>query len=185
MPSYTTNPITAMSNSSQPRAGFSTFAPELLSGDERTQLGLPVNQAKKKQTLDGTPNGLGKEDFLKLLLAQLSNQDPLKPMEDKEFIAQLAQFNTLEQMQQVNQHLVDMLSTQTLAQASALIGKVVEAGQVSGVVSAVSMVDGKAKLLVTTGEETAQVALSQVTKVLPADESPLTLEDSGAVAGMP
>lgn len=48
--------------------------------------------------LPKTKNALGKEDFMKLLMTQLQNQDPLKPMEHQEFAAQLAQFGSLEQL---------------------------------------------------------------------------------------
>lgn len=49
------------------------------------------------------PNSMDKNMFLKLLVTQLSNQDPLNPIEDREFIAQMAQFSSLEQMQQINE----------------------------------------------------------------------------------
>jgi len=70
---------------------------------------------------------LGKDDFLMLLLAQLKHQDPLSPLDNQEFIAQLAQFNTLEEMINLNQQFGDMLQFQELSYASTLIGKTVTA----------------------------------------------------------
>lgn len=73
---------------------------------------------------------MGKEDFLKLLVAQLSHQDPLKPQEGAEFVAQLAQFSNLEQMISANAQLASISSTsasQRDAQAYNLIGKHVTA----------------------------------------------------------
>jgi flagellar basal-body rod modification protein FlgD len=53
---------------------------------------------------DKDPNKMDKDLFMKLLVAQMANQDPLNPMEDREFIAQMAQFSSLEQMQEVNKN---------------------------------------------------------------------------------
>jgi flagellar basal-body rod modification protein FlgD len=68
----------------------------------RTQ--MLVDSFNKSLMLDGRERKqeLGKDDFLKLLITQLQHQDPTKPLEDKEFIGQMAQFSSLEQMKQVN-----------------------------------------------------------------------------------
>lgn len=66
---------------------------------------------------------LGKDDFLKLLVMQLKNQDPLEPLKNEEFIAQLAQFNSLEQMINLNKSFEGMLALQTLSNASSFIGR--------------------------------------------------------------
>jgi len=57
-------------------------------------------------------NELGKDAFLKLLIAQLANQDPMNPMDDREFIAQMAQFSALEQMTNMTKGLESLASLQ-------------------------------------------------------------------------
>ena len=59
--------------------------------------------------------------FLTLLTAQLQNQDPMQPMEDKEFIAQMAQFTSVEQLMNISTQLTSL--NQSLGSASSLIGK--------------------------------------------------------------
>lgn len=110
---------------------------------------------------------LDRDAFLKLLITQLRNQDPMKPMEDQAFIAQLAQFSSLEQMQKLNQGLESMGQNSAAAQAFALIGKTVDyldsatSSFVTSKVDSVSFVDGQPLLDV--GD--AQVELSAVVKV--------------------
>lgn len=67
---------------------------------------------------------LGKDAFLKILITQLQNQDPMQPMEDKEFIAQMAQFSTVEQIQQMGLEMKWM--RQAMGISSDLIGKEIE-----------------------------------------------------------
>ncbi|WP_096550662.1 flagellar hook assembly protein FlgD [Ureibacillus thermosphaericus] len=62
---------------------------------------------------------LGKDDFLKILITQLQHQDPTNPVEDKEFIAQMAQFSTLEQMQNMTKAMEDLLESQLQTQLMA------------------------------------------------------------------
>ena len=69
---------------------------------------------------------LGKDDFLKLLIAQLTNQDPTEPMEDREFIAQMAQFSTLEQMTNLTGEFQALSGLLQSGQAVSLLGRSVE-----------------------------------------------------------
>ncbi|MBR9980586.1 MAG: hypothetical protein KFF50_06135 [Desulfatitalea sp.] len=81
--------------------------------------GGQVSSSEKQQVM-------GKDDFLHLLVAQLKSQDPLNPMDGTEFTAQLAQFSSLEQLQNINGALGTLASSQavlTNSQAVAYIGK--------------------------------------------------------------
>jgi flagellar basal-body rod modification protein FlgD len=79
-------------------------------------------------TTEGTKtqgsNLLGKNEFLKLLTAQLANQDPTKPMDSHEFVAQLAQFSALEQQQNTNDTLTQLLALQQSSNGTAAVGMV-------------------------------------------------------------
>ncbi len=68
-----------------------------------------------------TAKALGKDDFLKLLITQLSSQDPTNPVKDQDFIAQMAQFSSLEQMNNISQGIGKMTNRQSFS----LVGKVV------------------------------------------------------------
>lgn len=85
---------------------------------------------------------MGKDDFLELLITQLTNQDPLEPMEDREFIAQMAQFSTLEQMTNMSSQFEQLSRLLQGSQAVNLLGKTVtiaDSGQTfSGLVEEVT-----------------------------------------------
>ena len=108
-----------------------------------------------------TDNELDKDAFLHLLVTQLKYQDPLEPMKNEEFIAQLAQFNSLEQMMNLNESFEQMLIMQTLTQASSFIGKEVSWYDINGdvatgVVDSVEIIDGSPMLIV--GDEMVDVS---------------------------
>lgn len=69
---------------------------------------------------------IGKEGFLKLLVTQLQNQDPLEPMSNEDFAAQLAQFSSLEQMQNLNENFGQLMDLTRIGSSASLIGKTVE-----------------------------------------------------------
>ncbi|MBU6430732.1 MAG: hypothetical protein KGR26_17060 [Cyanobacteria bacterium REEB65] len=121
---------------------------------------------------------LGEMDFLKLLTTQLQHQDPTQPMDDTQFVSQLAQFSSLQETQQLNQNfssfnqsMSDQLDLQTLTQSSGLIGKVVFAGPDStdvtmGTVTEVRQQNGKLQVVMQTPDGQSQsFDLSQVQQV--------------------
>jgi flagellar basal-body rod modification protein FlgD len=90
-----------------------------------------VGGLTQSQNSDAIPQkDLGKDDFLKLLVTQLQNQDPLQPMQNTEFVAQLAQFSSLEQLTNMNEQIslvqLAQLSTSNI-QAAGLVGQEVTA----------------------------------------------------------
>lgn len=84
------------------------------------------NSANNAKTGRVASQELGKDDFLKLLLAQLANQDPTSPMENTEFIAQMAQFSSLEQMTNMSTGFTKMASMLSSSEAVSSIGRSVE-----------------------------------------------------------
>lgn len=111
---------------------------------------------RPSQSLRSPGNELGRDAFLQLLITQLQNQDPLNPMDDTQFIAQLAQFSALEQMQNLN-------TTFGRSQAFSMIGSLVSGftrndatgalQRVDGVVDSVRIVAGEAWLVVNDGTD--------------------------------
>ncbi len=85
---------------------------------------------------------LDKNDFLKILITQLSHQDPTQPMDDKAFIAQMAQFSSLEQMTNMSEGMAKVANLIAKSQAVSLLGNTVDVANggetVSGVVEAVT-----------------------------------------------
>ena len=107
---------------------------------------------------------LGKDEFLRLLTTQLRYQNPLEPLKDGEFVAQLSQFSALEGIQQLNGSFAEMLLLQQMTQGANLIGKTIVYEKLDssvpgrGVVDSVKMDNGKLQLLV----EGKSVSLAQV-----------------------
>lgn len=85
-----------------------------------------INNAMRKA--NGSLRGeLGKDSFLKLLVTELTHQDPTQPMNDREFISQLAQFSALEQMTGINKTIEQLGRIARSSEAYALLGKRVDA----------------------------------------------------------
>ena len=139
-----------------------------------------------------SPHGsskLGKDAFMNLLVTQLKHQDPLAPTENQEFIAQLAQFSSLEGIQELNDNLLGLAVLQQsnalmaqLTQSSDLIGKTVKYVdptsnvEASGDVTSVKIKDGIAVLNIGNKD----IPLGNVTEVLAPSEPPSSETNDGS-----
>ena len=115
---------------------------------------------------NGTENKLDKDTFLKLLVAQLKYQDPLKPADAQSFMAQTAQFTQVEKLEEMNDQLKAQATSTGLSTASALLGKTItfaldDGTTATGVVSSVKSAETGVSLDVGSRETT----LDKVTQI--------------------
>ncbi len=128
-----------------------------------------LNSLPSASTASASPRSqaLGRDDFMKLLMAQMRNQNPMDPQNGADFAAQLAQFSSLDGINQLNRNFSDMLMLQGLSQGTNLIGKTVvyskdAAGNTArGAVSSVRIEAGQVQLVIGRNP----VALSQIRSV--------------------
>lgn len=125
-----------------------------------------------KQTAAIQPTLIGQDDLIKIMLTELTYQDPLKPLDNREFIAQLAQFTTLAQTQQLNDHVDNLLSIQAATQSLGLIGKTVsvqtsQGASDTGQVTTITFSNGEPRLTVQTagGAFLTDIGLASVTLI--------------------
>lgn len=125
-------------------------------------------------TVESTANqafGLGFEDLLRIVLTQLTYQDPLKPIENFEFVSQLAQFSQIQQTQTMSDRLLGVLQAEATTQATGLLGRRVEIPSgpvtISGKVVSVAFQNGEPRLTLETDDQRsiANIALSSVNRI--------------------
>jgi flagellar basal-body rod modification protein FlgD len=132
---------------------------------DTSAVGTTTGTTNVSQAISGNQT-LSQDDFLKLLVTQLSNQDPLSPQDDKEFIAQMAQFSSVEGIKNLDTSL-------NRGQAAAFLNRtvdaqVIESGKsatVTGTVKAVTYQSDGAHLLLNTANGDRDIPLTEITKV--------------------
>lgn len=119
--------------------------------------------------------GLSFDQLLKIVLTQLTYQDPLKPMDNFQFVSQLAQFSQIQQSQEMVESLATLARAQATNQAAALLGKVVDVdagpGTLSGEVTAISFAGGTPTLTIETadGQTVSGLQLASVSQIREAE----------------
>ncbi len=132
---------------------------------------------------------LGADDFMKILMTQLTAQDPMNPMKDTEFIAQMANFSSLEQMRTLSQSFTTYSNDQKMAAAPSYLGcevtvKDAANGDITGIVDAITLKDGAPALVINgkTYETHLITDIRRPAPVLPATPVDPTLLASNATS---
>jgi len=116
-------------------------------------IGAGTQQSPQDETATNQA-AISQDDFLEILLTQLTFQDPLKPLDNQEFVAQMAQFTNLEQTRQLNDNSEVLLTVQSATQSIGLIGKTVtvltDTGIETGTVTTISFNQGVPEMVINT-----------------------------------
>jgi flagellar basal-body rod modification protein FlgD len=118
--------------------------------------------------------GLDFQSLLRIILTQLTYQDPLKPMDNFQFVSQLAQFSQLQQGQSLNDQIASLIASQAATQATSLLGRTVDFATATGstalqtgVIKSVSFARGQPEVTVETaaGEIIANISIANISQV--------------------
>ncbi|ADO76704.1 flagellar hook capping FlgD N-terminal domain-containing protein [Halanaerobium praevalens] len=122
----------------------------------------------ERKSLEGN-DGLGQDAFFKLLITQLQNQDPLNPMEDREFVSQMAEFSSLEKTEKLYSLLEDKLSSNQVINNSHLIGKEITAnvdeGNSTGVKGVVESIKSQGDQIFAALDNGLEVDINYITQI--------------------
>jgi flagellar basal-body rod modification protein FlgD len=111
--------------------------------------------AATQATSDADKASIDYNAFLRLLIAQMKNQDPTKPKDSAQFMAQLASFSNVEQGIKMNQKLDSLMTSMALTQVDSVVGRTIVSadGSISGMVAALRVVSGGAVAVLEDGRE--------------------------------
>ena len=121
-----------------------------------------LTRAENAPIVQSTSTILGRDDFLRLLLAQLKNQDPLNSLSTEEFTSQLVQFSTLDTVLQQSESINQLLNKVLRIEAMSFLGKKVRVGDKIGVVSKITFENGLPKIWI----DGASYDISSVSEVI-------------------
>ena len=115
--------------------------------------------------------GLDFQSLLRIILTQLTYQDPLKPVDNFQFVSQLAQFSQLQQSQTLNDQITNLLAAQSASQATSLLGRTIDfsagAATLSGTVQSFSFTTGQPTVTIKTagGQVISNISIADIAQI--------------------